>query len=243
MSNISKFLAEGARIDHTPSGTIYAGNIINVGALSGLTPRDLGASVLGHLAVRGIIRGPHTGEGGNIGDNVWWDANGTPYGGAATGSFTLMGADGDWWVGTLARGVTANDATCDFLLNRENINLPPWLGRTRLTRATDLTLSAATHSGMVIDVLTDAHTDTNITLPTGVVGMDFLIQNNEVDTGCGTQVTLDGVEIVAGQNLTVAAGGPVTNTLGTSKRGDYLHLVCNVAAASWRCVGKRGIWA
>ncbi|HUT59991.1 MAG TPA: DUF2190 family protein [Phycisphaerae bacterium] len=249
MANISQYFQPGASIDYTPAAATYAGNLVNLGAVCGFTPRDIAASALGAVAVTGVIRAPYI--GGivcNIGDNVYWDANGTPYGGAADGACTCnaaavdLSAGLDWWVGTLVRATTATGATCDVALNLANPNLPAWLGKLHITTAADLTLVAATHSGGVIHVTADAGTDTKITLPTGVVGMDWVIQSDEADGGNLLQVDLDGNEIIAGQNLTIAATKLALNTKLTANRGDYLHLVCNVAATSWRCVGIRGIW-
>jgi len=242
MANISQYYQEGRAIDHTPAAAIYAGNIINIGALSGFTPRDVAASAVGALHIDGVIRGPYVGGAANIGDNVWWDANGTPYGGAADGAFTCSAPDGDWWVGTLVKAAVAADAVCDIALNRANPNLPAWQEKTHILTAVDLTLAAATHSGGVIHVTADVGFDTTITLPVGVVGMDWVIQNDEADGINGMIVDLNGNEIIEGQNLTIAATKTAINTLATSLRGDFLHLVCNVAATSWRCVGKRGIW-
>lgn len=117
-----------------------------------------------------------------------------------------------------------------------------FVGKTRVATAVDLTLTAADHSGAVIDVTADAGTDTKITLPVGVVGMDFVIRNEEADAGNLLQVDLNGNEIIEGANLTIAATKLANLTKATSKKGDYIHLVCNVAATSWRCVSKRGTW-
>jgi len=243
MANISRYLHEGASIEYTPAAATYAGNIINLGSVCAFSPVDIAASAVGAVAVTGVIRAPYAGGIANIGDNIWWDANGTPYGGAADGACIRNAVAGDWWVGTLVRAVVAASTTCDVAINLVNPNLPAWQGKTHFLYVADTTLAAATESGGVVHVTADVGFDTEITLPTGVVGMDWVIQNDEADGILGLQVTLDGAEVAAGANLTVAGGGTATNTLATSNRGDYLHLVCNVAATSWRCVGKRGIWA
>jgi len=119
---------------------------------------------------------------------------------------------------------------------------PEFVGKTVIDTAIDLTLAAATHSGGLILVTADAGTDTKITLPVGVVGMDFVIMNGEADAGLLLQVDLNGNEIIAGANLTIAATKLALLTKVTSIQYDYIHLVCNVAATSWRCVAKRGTW-
>jgi hypothetical protein len=49
---------------------------------------------------------------------------------------------------------------------------------------------------------------------------------------------------VAGANLAIASGELAKNTIGTSKRGDYIHLRanCNAATGCWVCLAKRGTW-
>jgi predicted RecA/RadA family phage recombinase len=248
MSNVSQYLQEGELIDYTPVGAVTAGKILQVGALSVFSPLDIAAGKLGAVAVKGVIRGPYVGGalGGiaNVGDNVWWDANGSPLGGTAlSGSFTCNAAAGDWWVGTLVRSAAVLAKTCDIALNKVNPNLPAWTNRVHETLAADHTLDEAAHSGGVTHVTADVGFDTAITLPNGVVGMEFIIQNDQADGGNGLQVIMNAGDSVRGCNLTLGAGATITNTLATSVRGDYLHLVCTVAATAWRCVAKRGIWA
>ena len=251
MANISRYYQDGLAIDHTPGSAIYAGNLVNLGSLAGFTPRDVAASAKGALRVQGVLEVPWTGEVASIGDNVWWDANGTPYGGSADGACTSkassvsanLAAKTDWWVGTLIAATVANDAVAYVAMNQANPNIPAWQNKLHQTTAADKTLTAADDSGMVTHVTADAGFDTEITLPTGVVGMEFIIQNDEADGINGMIVDLDGNEIIEGGNLTIAATKEAINTLATSKRGDFLHLVCNVAATSWRCLGIRGVWA
>lgn len=239
MANISRYLHEGASIEYTPAAATYAGNIINLGSVCAFSPVDIAASAVGAVAVTGVIRAPYAGGIANIGDNIWWDANGTPYGGAADGACLNSPVAGDWWVGTLVRAVTATSTTCDVAINLVNPELPAWQEKTHFTSAIDITFVAATHSGGVIHITVDTKT---VTLPIGVVGMDIIVQNDAADDASLTTVDLNGNEIIAGSNLTIAATKTALNTKVGSNRGDYLHLVCNVAATSWRCVAKRGVW-
>ena len=242
MPNISRFLQEGVSIDYTPTSAVSAGNVINTGSVVGVAPADIAAGALGCLTVGGLIRGPFVGGVvANIGDNVWWDADGTPYGGAADGAFTVNAAAGDFWVGTLAAATSATGTTCDIRVGLENPSLPAWTGRTHIASAVDVNpWVAATHSGGVIHITADGKT---VTLPTGVVGMEAIIQNDLADAGALVTVDLDGNEIIEGANLTIVATKTALNTKLTAIRGDYLQLICNVAGTSWRCVAKRGIWA
>ncbi|MFA5526123.1 MAG: DUF2190 family protein [Acholeplasmataceae bacterium] len=242
MANVHQFLQKGQMLDYTPSGAaVTAGSLIQFGSLSGLCPHGIADGKLGSICVEGVIRAPFVGGlVGSVGDNVWWDANGTPYGGSADGACTLDATEGDWWIGTLVAATSATGATCDVALNKINPNLPAWQNRAHIKSAVDVTMVEATHSGAVIHITADAKT---VTLPVGVVGMEYIVVNDVADGGALVTVDLNGTEICRGANLTIANGEVANNTKATAKRGDYLHLVCTVAATAWRCVEKRGIWA
>lgn len=166
------------------------------------------------------------------GDPLWWDYTNT--------RLTRLGVPGLHFAG-IAAAAKASLATLATVHLNDRGNLPAdQLNKTHIDTAVDLTLVAATHSGAVIRVTADAKT---ITLPVGVVGMDWVIQNAAADAAALVTVDLNGNEIIEGANLTIAATKTALNTKVTAKRGDFLHLVCNVAATSWRCVARRGVWA
>lgn len=242
MSNISQYLKEGKSIPHTPVAAVYAGNIINLGSVCGFAPRDIGASALGTIAVTGVIRAPFVGGiVANIGDNVWWDANGTPYGGAATGAMTVDATAGDWWVGTLTAATSATGTTCDIALNQENLDLPAWPEKTHIDISTNDTLAAADHSGSVVHITADG---IEVTLPGGVVGMEYIVQNDMADGDSIIKIIPDGTEELEGANITLAAADTINLTKDTGIRGDFLHLeaVVQAAAMAWKVTAKRGIW-
>lgn len=240
MANSHAYLHVGERLDHTPASALDAGEMIQLaGKGCAIATTGIAADALGSVAVSGVFNGPYVGNACNVGDNLWWDANGTPYGGSADGALTNLGADGDWWVGTVTAAPSANDATVQFALNVMNPTQPAWIGRTFFKTAVDLTMVEATHGGGVVEVTADAKT---VTLPTGVGGMELIVVNRVVDGGALVTVDLDGNEVIRGANLTIAATKTANNTKATAVQGDYLHLICNVAATAWRVVSYRGIW-
>jgi len=242
MSNLFTYISEGAALDHTPASALTGGQTIQLaGNLPAITTEPIAASELGAVRVGGLWNGPYVGGVAAVGDSVWWDATGTPYGGAATGALTTVGADGDWWMGTVTKVAAATDATIEFALGglTSQADQLAWAGRTHISSAIDITMVEATHSGAVIEITADAKT---VTLPVGVVGMEYIIVNNVADGGSLLTVDLNGNEVIRGANLTIAATKTALNTKATQKRGDYLWLVCTVAATAWRCVAYRGIW-
>lgn len=239
MSNLFNYISPGAKVDGTPSSAVTGGYLVAVDGIATITSEPIAADTLGSFAVEGIFSGPYVGNACNVGDNVWWDANGTPYGGAANGALTNLGADGDLWVGIVTTAAAANAATIKFALNVANPAQPAWIGRTFFKSAIDISYVEATHSGGVIEITADAKT---VTLPTGVAGMEVIVVNRVVDASALVTVDLDANEIIRGANLTIAATKTANNTKATAVQGDYLHLVCNVAATAWKVVAKRGIW-
>ena len=243
MANISQYIREGESVQHTPTSAVSAGNLINIGAVCGFSPRDIAASALGTLMIGGVIRAPFVGGVANVGDNIWWDADATPYGGAADGACDRNGANGDWWVGTLMKATTATSTTCDVALNLVNTNLPAWIGKTHQTTAIDKLLAAAADSGTVFHMTADTR---SFTLPAAVVGMEFILQNDVADAGSKTRIVPDGTETIEVGNA-VAVGGTATlnNTKITSIRGDYawLEAVELGAGVAWKVKELRGTWA
>jgi len=241
MANLFSYLSAGDVLDHTPASALTGGQIIQLaGKMAAIPSVPIAASTLGSVNIGGRWKGPYIGSVCNVGDNLWWDANGTPYGGTTDGALTNLGADGDWWAGTVTKAPTLNDATIEFALNVVNPTQPAWVGRTFIKTAVDLTMVEATHGGAVIEVTALNKT---ITLPTGVVGMEYIIVSRYVNATSLLTVDLDGNEIIRGAALTIAATKTALNTAATSVQGDYLHLVCTVAATAWKCIGKRGTWA
>jgi len=236
----STFKQEGHVLPYTnPSASvaIAVDVIIRVGSRIGAVMKAIAASGSESVSFRGVHNLPALStDTWEAGDPLWWDPTAE--------KLTCLGLPSLWPAGiaAAAKAVTTG-VRADVDLNRFDGWPVEFLGKTVIDTAADLTLVAATHSGAAIVVKKDAGTDTKITLPVGVVGMDFLIINGDADAANGAQVDLNGTEIIAGGNLTLTNGQLATNTKATSRRGDFLHLVCNVAATSWRCVGSRGVWA
>ena len=166
------------------------------------------------------------------GDPLWWDLTNL--------KLTRIGSCLHRFAGRAVGAKVATTQLSALVALNERGDLPEDLiDREWFDSAVDLTMVAATHSGGVVNLTADAKT---VTLPVGVVGMELIIRNGVADAGALVTVDLNGNEIIAGANLTIAATKTALNTKLTAKKGDLLHLVCNVAATSWRCVRRRGIW-
>lgn len=238
MSNEAQYHKPGLVLDHTPSAAVTGGQTVEIAAIGGgVAANDIAADATDSLLIQGVAKIVATSAIGNVGDNVWWDDNGTPYGGAATGAATTAVTAGDYWLGTLVAAKGDTDTHAYVALNQPS-QIPAWHDKAHVGTAIDLTWAAATHNGKVIHVTADAKT---VTMPVGVAGMEAIIQNDVANAGAKVSVDFDGNETLEG-NLAIAATKTADLTKTTSIRGDYLHIRCETAASLWVCLAKRGTW-
>jgi predicted RecA/RadA family phage recombinase len=215
------------------STAIAVDTVVSIGGKIGVAMSKLAASGAESVNFYGVHDLPALStDTWKMGDMLWWDPTNLV--------LTRLGTPVLWPAGIAAADKAVTTGVRATVKLNDFTSVPPsLLGKTVIDTAVDLTFVAATHSGAIINVTADAKT---VTLPTGVAGMEALIVNNVADGGALVTVDLDGNEIIAGANLTIAATKTANNTKATAKRGDYLHLICNVAATSWRCVDRRGTW-
>jgi predicted RecA/RadA family phage recombinase len=95
-----KFIAEGDKIDYTASADAVAGDAIS-GAIIGVTSEaiDYSESTLAALQIEGIFDFPQAAEIITLGQDVFWDADGSPYGGTATSGAATATAEGNTYLG------------------------------------------------------------------------------------------------------------------------------------------------
>lgn len=98
----------GQQIEYTPVADVAAGDVIVIGSLVCYSCEDIEAGALGNLETAGAIQGVAANEAWTQGADVFWDADGNPYGGTAgSGCFTVV-ASGNVRAGYArkARGAT-----------------------------------------------------------------------------------------------------------------------------------------
>jgi predicted RecA/RadA family phage recombinase len=79
------YYQDGDLIDHTPTGAVAAGDVVQIGKLVGVAPRPIAANALGAVAIEGVFYLPKpTGAGTDYaaGSKVYW------YSGAAVTGVT-----------------------------------------------------------------------------------------------------------------------------------------------------------
>lgn len=105
-----KFVAEGDKIDFTAGADATAGDVlVTNAAIVGVTTSaiDYSESTLGALAVEGVFDFPQAAEIITIGQDVYWDADGSPYGGTASSGAATANADGNDYLGIALATTTA----------------------------------------------------------------------------------------------------------------------------------------
>jgi len=111
---------DGDQVDHANStgSTISGGTPLQSGGRAGIVMTDIADGTTGTLLVKGRCKGVATTATGSVGDRVYWDADGSPYGGtASSGALTTSMAAGDWCVGTLTAAKGSTDTHVEVELN------------------------------------------------------------------------------------------------------------------------------
>lgn len=230
----------GDVIDHTPAAALTAGQMLQVGGRAAMAVSDIAAGVLGAIQVVGIIKVNAAAVTGNEGDNVYWDENGTPVGGSTTGAATTIGANGDFWIGTLTADLAATDGIAKVKLNDVNQSQPQWSGKVHETKSVNYTIDAE-DAGKVIHVDTDAVV---ITLPdvTTVPGLRVIIVNDGADGAVEVSISPNANDKIMGPDIAGTDNKDQINTKATAIKGDFMEIT-GEGVAGWWIENVRGTWA
>lgn len=73
---MASLISNGYALDHTPAAAVAAGDVIVVGDIVGVAPRDIAANELGSIQIAGVFAMPKA-SGTNIaaGAKVYWNAS------------------------------------------------------------------------------------------------------------------------------------------------------------------------
>jgi predicted RecA/RadA family phage recombinase len=232
---------QGAALDHTPVAALVAGQVIKVGGLAAIAQTAIAAAAQGSVVIEGLVKVRNTATAGNLGDNVWWDENGTGVD-TNTGACSTNAAVGDFWIGTLAAALAATDTYAIVALNKVNPELPHWPNRTHVKKTADYTVDATNYGGVVhCDGSGESDDIIVITLPATVAGMEVTIQNDAADGASQITVEVNGSDKILNPTA-LDDGDTLDNTLATAVRGDFVTFVGD-GANGWIIKDKRGTWA
>ena len=222
----ARFIHTGNAIDYTPGAAVSAGNVIVLGNSIAVAKLDIAADCLGALATRGVYDGVKATGAINLGDAVYWDADGDPVGGVAgSGAFTTTAA-GNIYAGRAVAAALEADTTVRFELRETDI-LNAGLSNA-ITDPGDAGAIGVTRSGTCPLVTADAETRT-LAIPS--------FAGQQLNLGFKT----DGGDCV----VTVASGVNVTgnNTLTFDNAGEHILLAAIEvgAALAWRVLANDGV--
>jgi len=229
----------GASIPYTAGTDITAGTPTNLyDGIAGIPANDIASGDTDDVQIDGVIKIVCDDEVGNLGDPVWWDSDGDPYGGTAgTGAATTKGSLGDFYLGTLALATGATDTHAYVLLNAINPAIPPYFGRTWELKAATYTVDAE-DDGKVITDLTD---NGKITLPATDPGLRVVIMNIAADGGAKLSIDPNANDKIMGPDIGGTDNKDLINTKTTQIRCDFVELLGTTNG--WFIVRMRGIWA
>jgi predicted RecA/RadA family phage recombinase len=234
--------AEGLTINHTPSSALSAGQMLKVGGRAAFACEDIAASAEGAVQVQGLAKIAAGAVIGNVGDNVWWDDDGSPYGGVAgSGCATTNAAVGDFWIGILAKALTATDGEAIVALNEVNPELPPFIAKVHELKSDNYTVDAE-DMNKVLHIATDAKAFTLPTMSAGYAGFEVTFQNDGADGANSITINPNSNDKIMGPDLAGTDNKDYINTKATAVRGDYVTLRGD-GTNGWWIVARRGTWA
>jgi len=116
MSFEARFLQEGGAVDYTPLADVAAGDVVELGNFCAVAKEAIAAGALGALATRGVYDVVKKDQDTfALGAAVYWDNDGTPKGGAATGCATST-PTANTFMGIAVATAGADDLTVRLLL-------------------------------------------------------------------------------------------------------------------------------
>ena len=234
----SNFHKVGDVRPYTPAAATIGGAVCQVSTgLAGIAVNDIAASVEDDIRIQGIFKVQAAAVVGNVGDNVWWDDDGDPYGGTAgTGAATTSAVDGDYWLGTLTVALTATAGQAYVALNHQSVDQPVWANKTHELKTDNYTVDIQ-DQGKVLHIATDAKV---FTLPSTVAGFEVIIANDAADGGILMSISPAAADKIIGLDQAGTDNKDQQLTKATSKRGDFMHLVAT--PDGWYIKAQRGVW-
>lgn len=108
--------SEACCIDYTPGSDIAAGDVVDQNGIIGIAVRPIASGKLGALCTEGLYTVAKDNSDVAVGDKLYWDADGNPYGGTAgTGAFTKT-SSGNTYAGRAYSVAGTTTGTCKLLL-------------------------------------------------------------------------------------------------------------------------------
>jgi hypothetical protein len=118
MSIKVRIYAVGESLDYTPGSAVAAGAVIAIAGGAGIATSPIAANEKGALVIQGLAKGVKDSSDIAEGEQVGWDANGSPVGGVAlSGALTSDPTKMDIVCGKASAAADASATEVVFLLN------------------------------------------------------------------------------------------------------------------------------
>lgn len=206
------FAKDGKFIPHTPAGAVTGGNVVLLGAIPTVAPRDIAAAGTGDVDSEGTYDVPKTSAVFEVGDDVLWDADGTPVSGdASSGAATNVPG-----LGYRMGFAVAAAATGDAYVRVKLVAGPPKLTQgtpTAETNTSQTYTAAEVAGGIITSTQTGAVTgtlDTGANMDAGFPGaavndaVDWTLINLGSSSGAVTLTAATGHTIVGSATVAIA---------------------------------------
>ena len=230
----------GLCLDYTPAAGVAAGQIVQLGDITGIAKSPIAASALGALAVNGvydIIKDGTTGPVFALLDPVFFNVVTR----LAVRIPAVAGVSGVIYLGQCSKAAGTNEATVQVRMDVGQV--PSWM---RDLTFEDVTLAGGDKTLDVNDIgkclnVTVGHDTNKIILLAVAAAHDFVIRC--ATTGQKIIIDPDDADLILGPDATAGADGvPLILAAATSQAGDFVHLKY-FSIDGWRIHEIRGVWA
>lgn len=177
------FRSEGCTINHTASADKTAGDVVsstNAG-LTGVVANDIDYSEqpVGAVRVNGTFDFPQAAEIITLGDDVYWDEDGSPYGGTASSGAATKTANGNFYLGICLATTTATTS----YVRVKRICIPKGYARlkTQSVNANGGNIATAAALDEGLNVVSGADNSKGVQLPSCRAGAIVVVINQNTD--------------------------------------------------------------
>ncbi len=112
------YIQKGDSIDYTPSAAVAAGDVIVQGSVVAVAKAPIEASTIGAVAVIGVFDVEKSTAAITAGAKIYWDADGSPYGGTVSNGCADATSTNDPVMGFAVEAAAISNTTVRVLLAR-----------------------------------------------------------------------------------------------------------------------------
>lgn len=174
----------GDTLDYTPGSAVAAGTVYVIGStVVTIVPVAIAATDKGATATRGVFNVPKDNSDVSAGDALYWDDDGSPYGGTAlSGAFTKT-ATGNVFAGYALENAGATTGDVDMYLRSIDGTIPgSYVPLPVATVAVGGTAQANANAIAVgFTLVTGANDEAAIKLPAAAAGLVCVVKNAKAD--------------------------------------------------------------